>query len=385
VNAKTTPIARPLALLMVGRLVVNAAHRFVYPFLPAIARGLGVSLESAGTLVSARWLGAMATPAVVHAVDRGRRPRRLILMGMALFALGAAVTAAAGAFWGALVGFAAMGLAKSMYDVSGQAYLAGKVPYARRARNMGTFELTWAGGFLLGAPAAGWLIDRYGWEAPFWAAAVLAGLVVILLGVVLEPVDHTAGATRLGLDRSGFALLGVMGLVSGASEIVFVSLGAWLEDAFGLSLLVIGGVATILGLAEITGEGATVAVTDRLGKRRAVALGVMSTALAYGLMPLAETAIVAGITLLAVALAAFEFTIVSSIPLASEVVPGARARYLSLTVLAMGIGRGAGAFFGPRLFLAAGLAGPTLVAAGTNVAAALVLVWLVREHAVHAA
>ena len=42
-----------IAFLTFTRLVVNTAHRFVFPFLPAISRGLGISLEQGGLLMSA--------------------------------------------------------------------------------------------------------------------------------------------------------------------------------------------------------------------------------------------------------------------------------------------------------------------------------------------
>jgi predicted MFS family arabinose efflux permease len=378
-------VTRPLSFLTLCRLVLNSAHRFVYPFLPAIARGLGISLESAGTLVSVRWMAGLATPGVVHAVDRGRHPRRLVLIGLALFVVGAVVTALSGIFMGAVVGFAAMGLAKATYDSASQAYLSERVPYARRARILGVFELAWAGGFLVGAPAAGWLIDRLSWVAPFWAAALLSLAALLAAPLVLAPetVDRTVPHRPLALPASAIGLLVVMGLFSGGAELVFVVLGAWLETAFGISLLGLGGIAFLLGAAELLGEGGTVIGTDRFGKRRAVAAGLVVTVAAFAALAAVETALVAGVATAAIAFTGFEFTIVSAIPLASEMAPHGRARYLSLTVVAMALGRAVGAFFGPRLFTGAGLAGPALAAAGANLLALVVLLAVVREHESH--
>ena len=370
-----------MGFLVGARLVINTAHRFVYPFLPVIARGLGISLNQAGTMVSVRWAASLATPGVVHVVDHGRRPRRLIAVGLLMFVTGAVATVATNVYIGALVGFALMGLAKSAYDISAQAYVSDRVPYARRSRYLGILELTWAGAFLIGAPAAGWLIDRGGWELPFWVVAGLLTAALLMLPVFLDAdVEHVAGPSPgLALDGSALALLVVMGLFTGGAELVFVVMGAWLETSFGLSLLALGGVALVLGIAELVGEGTVVAFTDRIGKRRSVAIGMVIAAVAFALMAPAEDQMVLGVALLAAALGGFEFTIVSSYPLASEVRPGARVKYLSLTVVAMGVGRAIGAFAGPRLFGLGGLPAPVLVAAVANVIGLVVLLAFVRD------
>ena len=77
------------AHLTTTRLALNTAFRFVDPFLPAIARGLGVSLERAGLLLAVRSAAGTATPLVVGAVDRARRRIRLSAVGLGLFVAGA--------------------------------------------------------------------------------------------------------------------------------------------------------------------------------------------------------------------------------------------------------------------------------------------------------
>ncbi|MDH3499943.1 MAG: hypothetical protein OEM97_07465, partial [Acidimicrobiia bacterium] len=88
---------------------------------------------------------------------------------------------------------------------------------------------------------------------------------------------------------------------------------------------------------------------------------------------------VLGLGAFALALAGFEFTIVSAIPLATEVQPHARARFLSLGIVAMGVGRAVGAFFGPRLFESFGVAANATFAAAANVVGLVILLALVVE------
>lgn len=381
------PVRSSLAFLTSARLVMNTAFRFVYPFLPAISRGLGVPLEAAGYLVSARWAAGLATPGIQRLAGRGEARRRLIVLGCLLFIAGAAVTAATGVYVGALAGFVLIGLAKPAYDIASQAYIADRVPYAQRARYLSVFELTWALALLVGAPAAGWLIARGDWVTPFWAFAVLTVIAVLLVPRFIDPdLHHTLRpADERGLfDRSGMVFLVVASLFTLAAEMMFVVFGAWLEDSFGLTLAALSGAAVLIGAAELAGEGATLAFTDRIGKRRSVLIGLLISAAGFALLVPANEQLGLGLGLLAVALFGFEFTIVSSIPLATELEPRSRARFLSWMVVAMSIGRGIGAALGPVLFGSLGVRGPALAAVVADVLAGVLLVAWVREKGIRA-
>jgi predicted MFS family arabinose efflux permease len=377
----THPVRSSLGFLSAERLVMNTAFRFVYPFLPAIARGLGVPLEEAAYLISARHIAGLATPAVTRVVGRGERRHRLIVTGLLLFIAGSAVTAATSAYVGALIGFALIGLAKPVFDVSSQAYIADRVPYAKRARYLAVFEFTWAGALLIGAPVTGWLISRTNWVTPFWVFGALTVVALVLAPRFIDP-DHPVseeGDERGRFNRSGFAFLVVAAFFALASEMIIVVFGAWFEDSFGLSLVALSGVAFLIGASELAGEGATFAFTDRIGKRRAVLIGLAISAIGFALLVPARGEMGLGLAFLAIALFGFEFTIVSSIPLATELVPSARARYLAWMIVAMSFARGLGAAVGPNLFESFGLPGPAIAAVVADILAAAVLITWVRE------
>lgn len=377
----THPVRSSLGFLSAERLVMNTAFRFVYPFLPAIARGLGVPLGQAAYLISVRHIAGLATPAVTRVAGRGERRHRLIVTGLLLFVAGSAVTALTSAYVGALIGFALIGLAKPVFDVSSQAYIADRVPYERRAKYLAVFEFTWAGALLVGAPATGWLISRTSWATPFWVFGALTIIALFLVPRFVD-ADHPASEgshSRMRLDRPALAFLAVAGFFALASEMIVVVFGAWLEDSFGLSLIALGGVAFLVGASELAGEGATFAFTDRIGKRRAILIGLTISTIGFALLVPARNEMVVGLAVLAVALFGFEFTIVSSIPLASELVPSARARYLAWMVVAMSLARGLGAAVGPSLFDSFGLPGPAIAAVVADIIAAVILVVWVRE------
>jgi predicted MFS family arabinose efflux permease len=372
-----------LATLVLLKLVVNTALRFVYPFLPAIARGLGIDLTQAGMLVSVRWASSLTTPAVMTFSGDVHRTRRLLVAGLTMFGTGSIVTAWTGAFVGAVIGFALAGLAKPMIDIGSQLYVSERVPYRRRARHLGVLEVSWAGGLLVGAPAAGWLIDRWSWEAPFWVLGSL-GLVGIGLALLfLDRHDEAASgrATRAPDSPSGqvMLLLGTITLFGFAHEGVLVTLGGWLEGSFAMTLLALGGVGTLLGVSELAGEGAMVAFTDRIGKRNSLALGLGVGCVCLFALAFWSEAVAPALTALAFATVALEFGYISVIPLMTELRPRGRTRILALSVVANGLGRMAGDFVSPRLFTSGGMRLVTIVAAGVVLCAVILVLVGVRE------
>ncbi|MCH8985351.1 MAG: MFS transporter [Acidobacteria bacterium] len=381
VTEEPRPFGRALGFLIAIRLVLNVSVRFVYPFLPVLARGLGEKLNDVAWLVSVRSLAALATPVVVSTVGRGERRRRLIGFGIVLFATGSLAVAVTGVWVGAVVSFVLIGLAKPVFDVAQQAYVADRVPYEKRARVLGMVEVTWAAGFFVGAPVAGWLISRWGWRAPFWLFAASGVVALLFFRSLLEP-EAPGHADRvdkkLTLDRSAVGFLVVAVLFMTSAELMFISLGAWLENDFAIKIAGLGGIAAVIGLAELLGEGGTITLTDRMGKRNALALGMSVAAIGFSLIPLVGDSLVLSLVGLFIGIAGFEFTIVSAIPFATEIRPLARTRFLSLMTLSAGLGRAAGAYVGVRLFAEFGYSADAWAAAALNVFGIAVLFALVR-------
>ena len=368
-----------LGVLFAVKLTTNTAARFVYAFLPAIARGLGVSLSAAGVLASVRWVSGAATPLALRGIGTENR-RRVAAAGAGLFGIGALVTAVAGVYAGAIVGFALMGLAKPLFDTAAQAFVSDRVPYPRRARTVGVLEATWALGFLVGAPLAGWLIARWGWTAPFWVTGVVGlALLIPVLRVVRDDADVPVAAGSIRWDRASVGFLTAGALVVGSAELIFITFAAWLESDFGFSVTGLAALATAVGVAELAAEAATVLVTDRLGKSRAVVVGLLVSAAAYLVVAAATTPAVV-VTALIAGIAGFEFAIVSSISLGTELQPTARMAFLARFVVAQAAGRAVAAVGGVALFEVWGRSGVGVSAALAAVAAALVMGVAVREH-----
>ena len=106
----------------------------------------------------------------------------------------------------------------------------------------------------------------------------------------------------------------------------------------------------VIAIAELAAELGAAGLTDRVGKRRSVILGLGAFGVLVLLLPFAGAA--AWLTILAFALAicVFEYTIVSFVPLVSEVSPVARATLLGLYIGALGVGRIVAPLLSTRLY-----------------------------------
>lgn len=389
----TRPFKVQLPIIFATRTTVSTAIRLVYPFLPSIARGLGIPLATASRLVTLRMVGGMAAPLLGKLADRYGR-RRVMEVALLLFALAGLLMAGLGTLAAAAVAFTLYGFAKALYDPAVHAYVGDEVPYEERGRAVGIIELSWSGAWLLGVPASGVLIERFGWRAP-WAALIALGLAGLgLTRAGLPPAYRPAGRERGGSllasmvgtwrallgRRPVLVLLATSFLLTMAIEVPFIVYGAWLETAFGLSLSTLGLASTVVGVADAAAEFGTAVITDRLGKKRSVLVGLLGLAASLVALPwlsrLGLAAVLAGVMLM---LLNFEFGIVSLMPLATELAPEARASLFSLAVTAMSLSRVLAALVGGWLWQWQSIALNAGAGALCALVGALLLVWGMTE------
>ncbi len=379
---------RTLGVILLGRLALNLQMRFVYPFLPAISRGLGVPLETASLLLTARFLVSALSPLYGMLADRVGR-RTMMLAGLTALVVGAILAGLAPTFGVALAAFALLGFSKASYDPAMQAYLADAVPYERRGRVLSLVELSWSLSWFIGVPAAGFMIAAAGWRAPFWPIAGLGLIGLIATWRLCPDCGHPApgepaapGSRRTWptwAAPSTLLALTVAMLLVFANENLFVVYGAWLEDKFGLAITAVGLASLEISVAELLGEGAAVGLVDRIGKHRAVLGGLLLNVAAYLLLPRLAGGLAGALIGVAVMFLAFEFSIVALIPLLTELAPAARGTVMALSVAIMALGRLVGSLSGPRLWGVGGLALNAAVSAGAATLAALILWLWVRE------
>jgi predicted MFS family arabinose efflux permease len=390
-RAQTAASAGALGIILLSRTTINSSFRVVYPFLPAFSRGLGVPLTAVSFLLTLRALVGLSSPFFGPLSDRYGR-RSLMLAGLGMLAVAAALIAGWPTYGVAIVAFVLCGLSRTAYDPAMQAYLSDAVPYHRRGRVLGITELAWSAAWLIGVPAAGFLIERAGWQTPFVALTLLA-LVGLFFTWRLPPDQPQRTLSTAPLWAGPFATLTAelrhnrsawLGLAVGllfvfANENVFVVYGAWMEETFSLSVGALGVASSIIGIAEAMGEGASAGLVDRLGKKAAVLGGLLLNAGAYLLLPLLSGNLMSALVGLFILFLAFEFSIVASFPLISELAPGARGTLMALNMAALSAGRMVGSLTATPMWLHGGLGLNAVVSCGAALAAFALLLLFVPE------
>jgi len=348
-------------VILASRVSLNLGVRVTYPFLPAIARGLGIPFEQAGLLVAARHFVGLSSPFWGMVSDR-KGHGWCMTAGLLFLFSGALTVYLSRGFLPAVAGFILLGLAKSAYDPSVQALASARVPYSLRARAIGILETSWALSWLVGMPLSGLLISRFGWQSPFLllvGAAVLSLVATRSLGEIRSAPPQPSGfpPPKVSTPDPPGVLNGTTVLIllvtlslTFANENIVIVYGAWLEESFSLQVRALGFFSILVGVAELAGELTVAAVVDRLGKRRAILAGLILVGLTYSVLPFCKVSLLNAVTGLSAMFFLFEFTLVSIFPYVSELVPTRRGTLLALNYTCAILGRFLGSLTGPWLW-----------------------------------
>jgi predicted MFS family arabinose efflux permease len=381
-------ITLKIGVVVLCRLVLNTARRFAYPFAPVLSRGLGVPLTAITSLIALNWATNLLGVAFGPIGDRVGY-RKLMISAMVLLGTGMLMGGLFPFYAVMLVALFLAGLGKSIFDPAVQAYISNRVPYGRRAMAIGFMEISWAGSTLFGIPLIALIIDGVGWRSPFFVmgAAGLMGALAVMLFFTGDstgaPKPHSTQSYRQMLkslveDKASLGAMAYVFFFSAAIDNLFVVYGAWLETAFNVGIVVLGLGTSIIGAAELLGEIMVATISDRFGLKRVVPFGIILCIMTYVLLPVVSQSFCLALAGLFVHFLLFEYTIISSLALCTELRPEMRATMIAGFTGAAGLGRVAGALSGGPVWLSGGIAATCLVSAVITGLAFLSLRWGLR-------
>ena len=382
-------LARQIGAALLARLLINTSRRFIYPFAPALSRGLDVPLTALTSIIAVNQFAGFLSLISGPLSDRWGY-RSMMIFGLGVLGFGMLFGGVLPSYWAVFAALVLAGAAKSIFDPAILAFAGTHIPYERRGFAVGILEMSWAGSSLLGIPLLGILMDQGGWRAPFFVLGGGSLVCMVVLARFLPrphasklghggPAGFLAALRRIAGEPAALGAMSFVFCVSMANDNLFVVYGIWLEKTFGLSLVAIGFATTVIGAAELLGEGLVASLSDRLGLRRSIILGGLFSGAAYAALPAMGASLPLALGGLFLVYLTGEFTIVGSISFFTEIMPEARGTMMAGYFTAASLGRVIGALMGGPLWLSGGIWAVAAASVLTSAAGLVGLLWGTRR------
>ena len=268
----------PLALwaLTLSAFAIGTTEFVIVGLIPDVAASLGVSLPSAGLLVSLYALGVAVGAPVLTALT-ARVPRKRLLIGlMLLFTAGNLVASVAPGYAALMAARVLTGLAHGVFFSIGSTIATSLVPRDKAARAIALMFTGLTVALVTGVPLGTWIGQQFGWQSTFLAVALL-GVIAMVGSMLLVPSSIGAGkpvslAAQFAVLKKPRLLLvyAITTLGYGGSFIAFTYLAPILQDVAGFAASSVGLVMLVYGVSVAAGNIWGGRLADRKGPVRAL-------------------------------------------------------------------------------------------------------------------
>ncbi len=383
-NALLLSVYIPAALLAFGQGLLLTT-------LPLYVASLGVSYGLISLVVGAAALGTLLTDVPAGALVGRLGLRWTMLLGTSIVGLSTLALVIAENIPVLVAVRIAAGIGTSMWGLSRHAFVASEVPIANRGRAISVFGGVNRIGTFAGPAAGGALVGWISYQASFAAAAMMAGMAIILTLLFVKPTPRTnqvtTGRNRWKVvgevlrqnrrDLGAAAVAQTFAQMIRAGRLFIIPIYG--VDQIGLRPQEVGLVMTVSALLDVSMFIPAGMLMDRFGRKTAAvpSFGIMT--LGVLMIPFANDfrgLMIAGAVIgLGNGLGSGTMMTLG----ADLAPPGATGEFLGVWRL---IGD-AGAFVGPvavgLLANVAGLRGSAFVLVVFGVCACLILAFLVKE------
>jgi predicted MFS family arabinose efflux permease len=286
----------PLALwaLTLSAFAIGTTEFVIVGLIPTIAASLGVSVPSAGLLVSLYALGVAIGAPVLTALT-GKVPRKHLLLGlMVLFTFGNLVAWMAPNYEALMAARVLTGLAHGVFFSIGSTIATSLVPKEKAASAIALMFTGLTVALVTGVPLGTFIGQHFGWQATFLAVSLL-GVIAVIGTAILVPSDIAASRPSSILNQLAVLkkprLLLVYAMTTlgyGGSFIAFTYLAPVLQEVSGFAASTVSLVMLVYGVSVAAGNIWGGRLADRHGP--VPALQIVFALLAVVLLALTFTA-----------------------------------------------------------------------------------------------
>ncbi len=248
-----------LLALSVGAFGIGVTEFAPMGLLPVIAQDLGVSIPTAGLLISAYALGVVIG-APLMTLTTGRVPRRTLLIALAgIFTIGNLLAAVSTGYGMLMAARILTSFNHGAFFGVGSVVAASLVPAERRAGAVAAMFMGLTIANVVGVPLATWAGDHLGWRASFWGVSALGVATMAALRLTLPALPAPEGSDAMAELRvlTRGPVLGALGLtVVGASAMftVFTYITPILREVTHASLGYVTAMLVTYGLGLTLGN-----------------------------------------------------------------------------------------------------------------------------------
>jgi MFS transporter, DHA1 family, inner membrane transport protein len=287
-HAKSTAVPAPLHLgivlfsLAMGGFAIGTTEFASMSLLPFFTADLRVDEPTAGHAISAYALGVVLGAPLIAVLGARFARRTQLLVLMAVFALGNALTALAPSFGWMIAARFLSGLPHGAYFGIAALVAASLVPYDRRSQAVGRLMLGLTCATIVGVPLANLIGQTVGWRASFGLVTLLA-LLTVLLCALFAPRDQAGGSDplrELGALKSGhvWITLAISAIGFGGMFAVYTYLATTLIEVTRVSTAVIPLFLAMFGIGATLGNLFVPRFADRALMPTAGSILLFSTA-----------------------------------------------------------------------------------------------------------
>ncbi len=286
----------PLALLALtlSAFAIGTTEFVIVGLVPTIAQDLGVSLPSAGLLISLYALGVAIGAPVLTALT-GRLNRKTVLLCiMALFVLGNLLAWMAPGYSSLITARILTGLAHGVFFSIGSTIATGLVSKDKEASAIAIMFTGLTVALVTGVPLGTWIGQHFGWRATFLVVSLLGAMALIgsallVPGNLKQPAAAKLSQQLAVLTQPRLLLVYAMTAVGyGGTFVAFTYLAPILQQVSGFEPGAIGLIMLVYGVSVAVGNIWGGRLADRLGP--IPALKIIFAALALVLLIFTFTA-----------------------------------------------------------------------------------------------
>jgi predicted MFS family arabinose efflux permease len=291
VNMPGRGTARTRWALLFGNFVIGSGLQVAAGTLADLSRSLGVSVATAGQLISIAAVVVCLGAPLAAWLGRGRDMRRLLTAALLWYGIGHAVCAAAGAYLPLATARALSMLAAALFTPQAAAAIAVMSPPQERASAIAFIFIGWSASAVIGSPVSSYVGEVLGWRHAFLLVAVLALLAAAVLwrcmpgGVRTPPVSLAAWKAALR-EPVLMAVVLVTALQGAGQFTVFSYFLPFCKQVLQATPAQVSLAYLWFGALGVAGNVLLVRLVGRLGPGRAVNVVLWAMAASLACWPL---------------------------------------------------------------------------------------------------